>query len=78
MYYIYRLIFKIFAFGLSNSLDMVSERAAMGMMVDLSLNIASDKIGSFLSLTRVRGVTRSVSARRWEGGFDARPKPNHS
>ncbi len=26
--------------------------------------------------TRVRGITRSVSARRWEGDkFDARPKP---
>ena len=28
--------------------------------------------------TRVRGITRSVSARRWEGeGFDAQPKPRH-
>ena len=36
-------------------------------MVDVSGNI-----------TRVRGITRSVSARRWEGdGFDARPKPRH-
>ncbi len=29
-------------------------------------------------MTRVRGITHSVSARRWEGdGFDARPKPRH-
>ncbi len=29
--------------------------------------------------THVRGVTRSVSARRWEDdGFDARPNPRHS
>ena len=26
--------------------------------------------------TRVRGITHSISARRWEGdGFDAQPKP---
>ncbi len=30
-------------------------------------------------ITRVRGVTRSVSAQRWEGDvFDARPKLRHS
>ncbi len=32
-----------------------------------------------LTTTRVRGITRSVSARRWEvDGFDARPKTRHS
>ena len=30
-------------------------------------------------ITRVRGITPSVFARRWEGdGFDAWPKPCHS
>ena len=30
-------------------------------------------------LTRFRGITHSVSGRRWEGGgFDARPKPRHN
>ena len=29
-------------------------------------------------LTRVRYITRGVSARRWEGdGFDTQPKPRH-
>ncbi len=33
-----------------------------------------------IDLTRVRGITRYVSARRWEGDdwSDARPKPPHS
>ena len=30
-------------------------------------------------ITRGRGITRSVSAQRWEGdGFNAQPKPRHS
>ncbi len=32
-----------------------------------------------LNITCVRGITTSVSARRWEGGgFDVRPKLRHS
>ncbi len=37
------------------------------------------QIQVFTILTRVSDITRSVSARRWEGhGFDARPKLRHS
>ena len=37
------------------------------------------KCGKIFNLTRVRGIRRSVSARRWKGdGFDAQPKLRHS
>ena len=53
-------------------------RPIAAKLFDIILKIYVDTFRSLRSAS-VHDITRSVSARRWEGGgYDARPKPRHS
>ncbi len=48
----------------------------VGDVIYIESNSGAVKRQVSMAVTRVRGISRSVSARRWEGvGFDVRPKP---
>ncbi len=52
------------------------------MMIHLTIEYifkSVESVNTSILNTRVRGIPRNVSARRWEGDwFDARPKLRHS
>ena len=59
----------------NNSIERLIEGGPTHLAI-LIIHVLVSCCSETYSLTRVRGITHSVSARRWEGGgFDTRPKP---